>query len=331
MKILLITDAWEPQTNGVVTTLKNLCRELESDDHQVTVIHPGQFWGFPMPGYQEIKLAFPSKRKVKNILTKDWDAIHIATPEGSVGGAFIKGCRKLNLNFTASLHTKIPEFVNSRLPFISIDRGWQMMKKRFADAKNILVPTGSMAAELFDRGFEQNISVWTRGVDRTIFFPDEKITREKILLCVSRVSPEKNLEDFFNLPMPGMKKIMVGDGPYLNTYKEKYPNVEFVGKKTGKELADYYRRASVFVFPSCTDTFGVVMIEAMSCGVPVAAYPVTGPIDVVQEGITGYTDVDLHKAVEKCFALGRIGVSQGSLKWRWEECKRHFLSTLVTP
>lgn len=331
MKILLVTDAWEPQTNGVVTTLKNLCRELESDDHELTVIHPGQFPGFPMPGYKEIKIAFPSKRKVKRILTKDWDAIHIATPEGPVSGAFIDGCRTLNLNFTASLHTKIPEFVNSRLPFISVDLGWRIMKRRFSDAKHILVPTSSIASELVYREFHQNISVWTRGVDRTVFFPDEKISREKILLCVSRVSPEKNLEDFFNLESPGMKKILVGDGPYLNIYKQRYKNVHFVGKKTGIELSDYYRRASVFVFPSRTDTFGVVMIEAMACGTPVAAYPVTGPIDVIHPGVTGFTESLLKTAVDRCLTLDRKTVAHNSLKWSWETAKQQFLLTLIHP
>lgn len=331
MKILLVTDAWEPQTNGVVTTLKNLVKRLEQDHHDITVIHPGDFWGFGLPGYREIKMSFPRHQQIRSILKQGWDAIHIATLEGTLGYSFAKVCHKHKFRYTASLHTKIPEFVNSRLPFIPVSAGWRWMKHRFRHAQNILVPTKTMANELIDHGFSQNITVWTRGTDRDIFSPQLKKIKPITLLCVSRISPEKNLEDYFNLYMPGVKKIMVGDGPYLEKYKKLYPDVEFVGKKTGKQLAEYYQAADVFVFPSKTDTFGVVMIESMSCGTPVAAYPVTGPIDVVDTGITGYTNENLPQAIHDCLTLDRDRVYQGGLKWDWNDCKYQFLQTLIAP
>jgi glycosyltransferase involved in cell wall biosynthesis len=186
-----------------------------------------------------------------------------------------------------------------------------------------------MVKELQQHGFDGDIVSWTRGVDRDIFYPSDSYTNTGILLCVSRVSKEKNLEDFFKLDYPGYRKVMVGDGPMLETYQHQYPDVEFVGYKTGKDLADYYRQADVFVFPSQWETFGIVMIEAMACGTPVAAYPVQGPEDVVEQGVTGYLEQDLATAVHRCVGLNRNTVSAGSQKWSWQRAWEIFRDNLV--
>ena len=187
-----------------------------------------------------------------------------------------------------------------------------------------------MVNELVDHGFDGTVIPWTRGVDRDIFYPMD-ITTEKhpVLVCVSRVSKEKNLEDFFELDFPGSHKIMVGDGPMLKEYKKKYPDVEFVGFKTGSALADYYRMADVFVFPSRWETFGIVMIEAMACGTPVAAYPAPGPMDVIREGSTGFMEKDLSTAVYRCLGLDRDKVLEYSMEWSWEHCWKIFKDNLV--
>jgi glycosyltransferase involved in cell wall biosynthesis len=188
-----------------------------------------------------------------------------------------------------------------------------------------------MVTELQAHGFDGEVISWTRGVDRAIFTPELRETvPAKYLLCVSRVSKEKNLEQFFELDYPGYLKIMVGDGPMLETYKKKYPDVHFTGFKTGVDLARYYANAEVFVFPSQWETFGIVMIEAMACGTPVAAYPVQGPLDVVDQGITGFMDTDLKSAVDKCFQLDRAQVWAGSQRWTWKRAWEIFKDNLVS-
>lgn len=321
MNILLVTDAFTPQTNGVVTTLTNLVKQLMQQGHKVQIIEPScHKRSFPSP-YPDVKIGFCDKKYLqKNI---EWaDAIHIATPEGTLGWQATRMCNKLGLQYTTSYHTKWPEFINSMYPWVSKKLVERWIKHIHRRSKAILVPTNEVKRELSDYGLEQAV-VWTRGVDREQFvFNDNP---EEYFLCVSRVSKEKNLEDFFNLPG---RKIMVGDGPMLEEYKQKYPEVEFTGLKTGKELASYYQDAFCFVFPSRNDTFGLVMIEAMACGTPVAAYPVTGPIDVVEPGKTGYLDNDLKNAVRKCLGLDRQKVYTYSEKWSWENCAKQFISTL---
>lgn len=332
-QILLITDAWQ-QTNGVVTTLENLVKQAKLNGDSVHVYHPRRCkLRFPFPFYREIDIAFPKKSEVEHLVTNPkWDAIHIATPEGFVGRRFASACRKYDVQFSASCHTKFPEFVNYRLPFVKIKWGWQWMKRRYQDATKILVPSESMKQELIDWGFEQEIIVWSRGVDRSIFYSEKQTSnREKVLLCVSRVSHEKGLDDFCAIEIPGTRKIIVGDGPYLDHLKKTYPDTEFTGKKTGKELADYYRQADVFVFPSRADTFGVVMIESIACGTPVAAYPVTGPVDIVKEGKNGSLAADLELAIENALTVSRYDTYQTSLEWTWERCYQQFKENLLDP
>lgn len=331
-KILLVTDAWHPQVNGVVTTLHHLVKQARQHGHYIRVIHPALFKiGFPMPGYSEIRLAFPMPWSVRRHLKKKiWDHIHIATPEGPVGQSFSRTCRRLGISFSTSCHTKFPDLVTARYPFVSKKLGWKFMHHVYKDCTQILTTTPATKQDLVDQGFKQRIDTWTRGVDRDIFKPIERDSRDiKTLLCVSRVSHEKGLDDFCSMHLASTRKVVVGDGPYLKTLKKRYPEVSFVGKKLGTELAEYYQQADVFVFPSKADTFGVVNIEAMACGTPVAAYPVTGPIDIIQNGVNGYMDQDLATAVKKCYELDRIKVYESSLIYTWENCYQQFFDILL--
>lgn len=333
-KILLITDAWHPQVNGVVTTLSNLVAQAKKNGDTVHVYHPRRCTiRFSLWFYPEIEIGIPNPFHIRKLLKKQkWDHIHIATPEGSLGIAFARTCRRLGIPFSTSCHTKFPEFVNAKWSFVSIDLGWEWMRYLYKGTSTILTTTDSMVRELRDRGFTQDIRSWTRGVDRSIFYPEKRdpnAVTNVTLLCVSRVSHEKGLDDFCSIDIPNAKKILVGDGPYLEELKKKYPDVLFVGKKTGKELGDYYRRATVFVFPSKTDTFGVVNIEALACGTPVAAYPVTGPVDIIENLVNGCLSEDLEDAVQKCVELDRDIVESSASRWTWESCYEQFTSILI--
>ena len=331
-KILLITDAWKPQVNGVVTTLTNLVDQAKLNGDAIYVYHPGRCtFRFSLPIYKEITIGIPNPFHIRNLLKRlSWDHIHIATPEGPLGFCFARMCRKLNIPFSTSCHTKFPELLNSRFSAFKIEWGWRLMKHMYRESSHILTTTETMVKELKDKGFTQDIRSWTRGVNRDIFYPNFNIkNKELTLLCVSRVSQEKGLDDFCKLNFPNSKKILVGDGPYLKELKKKYPDVIFAGKKIGIELGDYYRKADVFVFPSKTDTFGVVIIEAMSCGVPVAAYPVTGPIDIIEQSITGYMDADLSVAIKNCIDIDKDALYNNSKKWTWENCYDQFKEILL--
>ena len=333
VKILLITDAWKPQVNGVVTTLDNLVTQAELHGDIIYVYHPGKcIFRFSLPGYSEIKIGIPNPFRIHNLIKEiSWDHIHIATPEGPLGFYFSRLCKQLNIRFSTSCHTKFPEIICARLPWFKLTWGWSLMNYVYKHSICILTTTPSMVQELKSKGFTQNIKAWTRGVDRTIFYPDYSINnKEKILLCVSRVSHEKGLDDFCRLKIPNTKKILVGDGPYLQTLKKLYDDVDFVGKKTGKELANYYRKADVFVFPSKSDTFGVVIIEALASGLPVAAYPVTGPIDILEQNVTGYMDNNLVTAVSNSISLDKTIIYNKSKIWTWEECYKQFKNTLIS-
>jgi glycosyltransferase involved in cell wall biosynthesis len=331
-KILLITDAWKPQVNGVVTTLHNLVIEAKKQGDTMYVYHPGRCtFRFSLPGYSEIKIGIPNPLRIRKLLKKNsWDSIHIATPEGPIGFYFATLCRKLNIPFSTSCHTKFPELINARLPWFKISWGWKFMRYVYRNSTCILTTTPSMVQELKDNGFTQDIKPWTRGVDRAKFYPDYSINNDElVLLCVSRVSHEKGLDDFCSLEIPNSKKILVGDGPYLDSLKKTYTDVEFVGKKLGKELTNYYRKADIFVFPSKSDTFGVVMLEAMASGLPIAAYPVTGPIDVIEQGITGYTSNNLTDAVYNCMSMDKDIIYCRSSIWSWSDCYKQFKNILI--
>jgi glycosyltransferase involved in cell wall biosynthesis len=330
-KILLVTDAWHPQVNGVVTTLSNLVEQAKKNGDKIYTYHPGRCAiRFRLPSYPEIIIGIPNPFLVRSLLKKQkWDHIHIATPEGPIGMSFIRTCRRLKIPFSTSCHTKFPEFINARWKFISAEFGWKVMRNLYAGSSVILTTTDTMVNELRSKGFTQEILPWTRGVNRDIFYPSKSKSSRDVLLCVSRVSHEKGLDDFCSLQIPNMKKVLVGDGPYLEELKKKYSDVEFVGKKVGEELGDYYRSATVFVFPSKSDTFGVVNIEALACGVPVAAYPVTGPLDIIEQGVNGYMFEDLSKATEMCMKLNKSKIHKSSLKWTWENCYQQFKEILL--
>jgi len=325
--ILIITDNLPEQINGVVTTYKNIEACAILDGYRVVYITPGDFRHFDCPGYNEVKIAY-TRQMGKKIEAVGADYIHIAT-EGPVGLSARKYLSKRNLRYNTAYHTKFPEGLRA-LFGIPEAVTWPLVRWFHKHSGKVLTTTDTMVAELRAHGFDGNVISWTRGVDRDIFYPaDITVEKQPLLVCVSRVSKEKNLEDFFKLDYPG-HKIMVGDGPMLEEYKAEYPSVEFVGAKRGVELGDYYRMADVFVFPSRWETFGLVMIEAMACGTPVAAYPCQGPLDVVDEGVTGCLNDELKQAVNDALMLDRTKVWQGSARWTWENAWEIFRNNLVS-
>lgn len=326
--ILIITDNLKDQINGVVTTYKNIEACAVLDGYNIVYLDPGSFSYIDCPKYNEVKIAYPRKmgEKIKKIRP---DHIHIAT-EGPLGLFSRKYLSLAGIRYNTAYHTKFPEGLKKILgipEFIT----WMYVRWFHKHAGKVLTTTDTMVKDLQDHGFTGNIISWTRGVDRHIFKSvDRDHTDDKtILVCVSRVSKEKNLEDFFNLDYPNSRKIMVGDGPMKEIYQKKYPDVEFVGFKTGVELAKYYQMADVFVFPSKWETFGIVMIEAMACGTPVAAYRVAGPLDVIDEGVTGFMDDDLASAVHRCTGISRNTVEMGSRRWSWENAWKIFKENLI--
>ena len=328
--ILIITDNLPEQINGVVTTYKNIETHAIMDDYNVVVLHPGWFRYIDCPFYSEVKIAYPGKmgKKIEEI---NPDYIHIATegPLGLWARAYLSldtGASRRRYN--TAYHTKFPEAMKKLLG-IPEWITWRYVRWFHKHTGKILTTTDTMVKELRDHGFDGDIIPWTRGVDRDIFYPDNNVIRTGVLVCVSRVSKEKNLEDFFQLDYSGYRKIMVGGGPMLEEYKLRYPDVEFVGFKTGKDLADYYRMADAFVFPSRWETFGLVMIESMACATPVAAYPCQGPLDVVEEGVTGCMNTDLKQAVDAALKLDRQKVWQGSQRWTWQRAWEIFRDNLV--
>ena len=324
--ILIVTDNLPEQINGVVTTYKNIEAHAVRDNYRVVYIDPGRFRYVDCPGYNEVKIAFP--RKVGKILEEiNPDYIHIAA-EGPIGLRVRQYLDKHGYRYNTAYHTKFPEGLRA-LFGIPEAITWPLVRWFHKHSGKVLTTTDTMVKELRDHGFDGDVIPWTRGVDRSIFKPGDRAPSVNyVMVCVSRVSKEKNLEDFFNLDYPG-RKIMVGNGPMLEEYQAKYPSVEFVGAKRGQELGDYYRMADVFVFPSRWETFGLVMIEAMACGTPVAAYPCQGPLDVIDEGVTGCMNEELKQAVKDALMLSRNLVYQGSQRWTWENAWAIFKDNLI--
>ena len=329
MKIAIVTDAWRPQTNGVVKTLSTTADGLRSLGHDVRVIEPNQFKTFPCPTYPEIRLAWLPYRRVSQLLDGFApDAVHIAT-EGTIGAAARKWCLRRRFPFTTSYHTQFPEYVRARVP-IPLAVSYAHLRHFHSAAARTMVATPAMQRLLESRGF-CNIVRWTRGVDVSLFKPRDKRFLDlprPIAMYVGRVAVEKNIEAFLQLDLPGTS-VIVGDGPARAQLETKYPGVKFVGYKFGEELAKHVAAADVFVFPSRTDTFGLVMLEAMACGVPVAAYPVTGPIDVVTPGVTGALDEDLRAAVSAALKVDPHQCRAYALANTWETATRQFLSHLA--
>lgn len=329
MKLLIISDAWEPMTNGVVTTYRNMRRELEQLSVETEIIHPGLFRHVPCPGYPEIRLTVNPWRVGAMIENSRADFIHLAV-EGPLGLAARRYLNKRGIRYTSSFHTRFPEYITKRFPFIPLKPGYRFMRWFHADSVNILVTTPAMKQDLEKYGFDR-MTIWGRGVDTDIFKPNGKTIANlayPTFLYAGRIATEKNIEAFLRLDLPG-RKVIVGDGPGRPGLEKKYPEAEFVGYKFGAELADCYANADVFVFPSKTDTFGLVMLEAMACGTPVAAYPVPGPVDVVTHGVTGILDEDLRFAALEALRLKREDCREHALTRSWRACAQTLLDNLV--
>ncbi len=328
MKITLVTDAWYPQINGVVTSLAYTRRELENMGHVVGVIAPDRFRTVPCPSYPEIRLAlFPGRKLDKLLSAQEPDAVHIAT-EGPLGLATRAWCVKRKFPFTTAYHTRFPEYVwlRTRLP-LRLTYGF--MRWFHAGAHATLVATDTLKQELKARKFS-NLAIWSRGVDIELFRPRAKSalhSARPIFMYVGRVAIEKNIEAFLKLVLPGTKCV-VGDGPDLAMLKEKYPATVFTGFKQGEELAQLVASADVFVFPSRTDTFGLVVIEALACGVPVAAYPVPGPADIIEHGVTGCLNEDLQAAALGALKIDPLHCRAAAQRYTWQASTQQFLFNL---
>jgi glycosyltransferase involved in cell wall biosynthesis len=323
MRILLATDAWEPQVNGVVRTLTRTIAECRAMGHQVEVVSPDQFKTFPLPTYPEIKLAMGAYEPVQaRFKAFEPEAIHIAT-EGPIGLAARRICIEWKLPFT-SYHTKFPEYVSARLP-VPLSAGYAYMKWFHKPSGRIMVATPSMRDELLKQGFH-NISPWTRGVDTDLFRPDlpkvfDGLPRP-IWLSVGRVAVEKNIETFLATDLPGTK-VVVGEGPQLEELKTKFPDVIFKGALFGEDLAQHFSDADVFVFPSLTDTFGLVILEAMACGTPVAAFPAPGPIDLIPGQGAGLADACLE-----ALKVSRPATRAYAERFSWRASAEEFVRNL---
>lgn len=330
MKIMIISDAWEPQVNGVVRTLKQTRFELEKMGHTVDILSPLEFRTLPCPTYPEIRLSlFPSKKVKKRLQDFAPDAIHIAT-EGPLGLAARRYCIQSKLPFTTAYHSRFPEYVQLRFGIpLSISYAWFRWFHNAADA--VMAPTQVVIRDLEAHGI-RNVMLWSRGVDIETFKPgprDRLQTKKPIFVYVGRVAVEKNIEAFLELDLPGSKWIC-GDGPAATRLKAKYAtqNINWLGVLDQQELARVYSAADVFVFPSKTDTFGLVLLEAMACGCPVAAYPVTGPIDVIGLTGPGALQEDLHEASLAALDIDRTEVRRFAERFSWRAATLQFYSHL---
>ncbi|MGF7162069.1 glycosyltransferase involved in cell wall biosynthesis [Rhodoligotrophos appendicifer] len=326
MHILIVSDAWFPQINGVVQTLVKTSEGLRARGHVVSMITPDQFRTWPMPSYPEIRLALARTSRVgKMIEAVAPDAVHIAT-EGPLGLAARRHCVRRKRCFTTSYHTRFPDYLRARLNFAGVERaGYGFMRWFHAPAQAVMAGTPSVARDLEAHGFA-NVRLWTRGVDHTLFHPGRRIQLDlpgPIALYVGRVAVEKGIEAFLSLDFKGTKMV-VGDGPALARLKAQHPDAVFTGYRRGEALAEIMASADVFVFPSRTDTFGLVMLEAMASGLPVAAFPVTGPIDIVEDGVSGALDEDLGQAITRALTCRRTDARLRALEFSWDRTAEIF-------
>lgn len=331
MTIVIVTDAWEPQVNGVVRTLKAVTSALNDMGHRVEIVSPDQYPSLPCPSYPEIRLAMTTRRAVgRRIEAINPDAVHIAT-EGPLGYAARRHCLINGYAFTTAYHTQFPDYI-ARRTGLSAELFWPFIRRFHGPSSAILTSTESIRQQLVGNGLA-NLAHWGRGVDLGCFSPDAPLPDElrdlprPIMLNVGRVAVEKNIEAFLKIDMPG-SKVVVGDGPALAALRRKYPQSHFLGPKAGAELAGCYAAADVFVFPSRTDTFGLVMIEALACGTPVAAYPVHGPLDVLTPA-SGAMREELGEAIGAALALGRADCIAHGQSFTWEASAWQFLDALV--
>jgi glycosyltransferase involved in cell wall biosynthesis len=341
MRIAIATDAWAPQVNGVVRTLEMTVRMLGEFGHDVTVISPDQFRTLPCPGYGEIRLAIAPRVGVRKKLARLMpDIVHIST-EGPIGWSTRRWCIANHVPFTTAFHTRFPDYASVRTG-LSPDFFWPLMRRFHAPSRAVLAATPRLMSELASRGITQT-RLWTRGIDTTIFRPGHQphpalaALSGPIQLSVGRVAVEKNLDSFLSAETGGTK-VVVGDGPARVELQQKYPDAIFMGSLSGEELARAYAAADVFIFPSKTDTFGLVMIEALACGVPVAAYPVPGPLDIIGANGRGATDqldfevgavdVSLEAAINRAITCDRSAIARFGASFTWNNATRQFVEAL---
>lgn len=333
MRIAIVTDAWLPQVNGVVTTLINVVDELARQGHQLLIVGPEQATRrVYLPRCREIELAIIPRHKMARMLD-DFkpEAIHIAT-EGPVGLVGRRYCITHRLPFNTAYHTRYPEYLRARwkMPLVF---SYRFLRWFHGRSSAMLVATPAIQREMRRHGF-RNTVLWERGVDTKLFSPCSEPPEElaglarPVLLYVGRVAVEKNLEDYLRLDIPGTK-LVIGEGPELSRLRSRYPQAHFLGCKPPQELARFYSASDVFVFPSLTDTFGLVLLESIACGTPVAAYPVPGPVDVVKPGVTGALDVDLKRAIEQALTLDREACAAVGQSMDWHNCAQQFIEQLA--
>lgn len=341
MRIALVSDAWAPQVNGVVRTLTTTVERLRARGYEVETLTPDQFTTIACPSYPEIRLALGCGRAVAARLAgAGADAIHIAT-EGPLGWAARRWCIDRGIPFTTSFHTRFPDYVamRSRLP---ADWFWPIVRRFHGPAARIFAATETLADELAERGLPHTHR-WSRGVDLDLFSPDAaplpSMARLEgpVLLSVGRVAVEKNIEAFLSAKIEGTK-VVVGDGPARTMLEKRYPDVVFTGTLHGEHLAAAYAAADLFVFPSLTDTFGLVMIEGLASGVPVAGFPVRGPIDIIGtagvgmfggKATIGALDTDLATAMHRALNADHVACSEEGRRYGWDRCTDQFVAGLV--
>ncbi len=329
MRVLVATDAWHPQVNGVVRTLTSLAAAAATLDVDIKFLTPEGFASLPLPTYPGLRIALPSRREIaRRIEAADPDAVHIAT-EGPIGWAARAYCRRRKLSFTTSYTTRFPEYIAVRTG-LPLAVGYAVLRHFHSAAAMTMVATPSLREELAARGFKR-LGFWTRGVDTELFRPDNPAKLElprPIFMAMGRVAVEKNLEAFLSLDLPGTK-VIVGDGPQKAHLMRKYPDAVFLGEKKGADLVSHLAAADVFVFPSLTDTFGVVQLESLACGTPVAAYPVTGPKDVIADLPIGALDTDLRGACLRALTMSREACRNFALERSWANSARQFVGNLT--
>jgi glycosyltransferase involved in cell wall biosynthesis len=324
MRILIVTDAWEPQVNGVVRTLKSTRRELQAMGHTVEMLTPLEFRTVPCPTYPEIRLSLFARRRVaRRIREFGPQALHIAT-EGPLGLSARAFAVRNRLPFTTAYHTRFPEYVQARFR-IPLSWTYRFLRWFHGPSHAIMAPTPVVVRDLQQWGFEQ-VVLWSRGVDLDVFQfvrSNRLKTQPPIFLYVGRVAVEKNVEAFCELDLPGSKWV-VGEGPAMPAIRAKYPGVSYLGVLDQQELAEVYAAADVFVFPSRTDTFGLVLLEAMACGLPVAAYPVTGPLDVIGDSGAGALQEDLRTACLEALKIERAAARKHAERFSWRAATEQF-------
>jgi 1,2-diacylglycerol 3-alpha-glucosyltransferase/glucuronosyltransferase len=329
MRILVATDAWHPQVNGVVRTLTSLARSAATLDADISFLTPEGFPSVGVPTYPSLRMALPNRREIaRRIEQAAPDALHIAT-EGPVGWAVRGYCRRRKLAFTTSYTTRFPEYVSVRTG-LPLSVGYAVLRQFHSAASVTMVATDSLRQELAARGFRK-LGFWTRGVDTNLFHPNAPASLDlprPIFMTMGRVAVEKNLDAFLSLALPG-SKVVVGDGPQKAALQAKHPTAVFLGEKEGEDLTAHLAAADVFVFPSLTDTFGVVQLEALACGTPVAAFPVTGPKDVVADHPIGALDNDLRSACLRALTMSREACRNFAIERSWENSARQFVGNLT--